>query len=304
MKFAAQNLLHHLLHRRQAAQLRLGRRAIGKVFLLRRALEMHPVDHETHVPIVVQRHAPAEVFGPAAGMVVGHAEHQVGHQDVRTAHERAAPAVARDAVIGFLARKVGHLAVETGIVETGGSVHEIEVDLVDAVLKLAEVVAAAVDPPRHHEPAAVEHRQMRKRRRLAFAEKGKHKAEILPGRVAANLDLVLEARDFRRLLHALTRGIEAPAVIEAAHRVALDPAHRKRSAAVRATRPEHLRATTLTTEKGEFLAHEGDQTGAAPRKFVRDEHRLPEHAQVATGQRAGTGTGKIGVATARRCGPG
>ncbi len=105
-------------------------------------------------------------------------------------------------------------------------------------------------------------------------------------RVGRCPDLVAEGILLRRLLDALAGRVEAPAVIKAADRVALDPARHQRHVAMHAARRHDLRATTLAAINDEILAEDPQRLDVADLEIGRVIDRMPETAHVAAIQRA------------------
>ena len=130
------------------------------------------------------------------------------------------------------------------------AVHEADMAHVERVLEILEVVAiAAVGIDLDHAVEMLELGMARELRRLAFAEEGEDQPEIFAHRVGRDRDLVAEGVLLGRLLEAAPVGRELPAVIEAAQRVALDPAGRELRAAVRATRIDQMRLAGLRRDR-------------------------------------------------------
>src|SRR3982750_21657 len=79
--------------------------------------------------------------------------------------------------------------------------------------------------------------------RLAFAEVGEHESHVLARREAPRGHLAREVRILGGYLDALPAAVEFPAVIQAAQRIAFDPAEVQRRPAMRTAVVEDLRAS-------------------------------------------------------------
>src|SRR5262249_20932228 len=113
--------------------------------------------------------------------------------------------------------------------------------------------------------------------------------------------LVAEGVLLGRLLEAASFGRELPAMIEAAQRVALDPAGRELGAAMRAAGIDQVRAASplavsLAAVEREVLAHDADGDGATLAEVDRVVDRLPELTEVPAGRRAGPGMDAVHAA--------
>ena len=239
--------------------------------------------------LVVHRHPPGEelpVGGDGEvgglGLVVEH----VRHAELRHAHllrparvDGYAPA----ALLGIHERAVGHAVVGAGV----SAMDESRVGQVGAVLGVVEEVAAAlVAVPLEDAFEALEVRIAGQQRRLALAEISEHEAQVLLAGVRADLHLVGEGFRLGGLLDALPGVVVFPAVIEAAHGVALDPAGGKLCPAVGAARIEEVRAASGPAVQRVVDVHDPDRLRLARGKVGRVVHRLPEAPHVLAGQSA------------------
>jgi hypothetical protein len=102
----------------------------------------------------------------------------------------------------------------------------------------------------------------------AFAKVSKDKPEIFAGRVACDPHVFDEARRLGGLIGAFTPAVVFPAVIEATDAVAFDPADRKPSAPMRATRADDERRAALATVQGKILAHDTQRHRAPDLKVI------------------------------------
>src|SRR5206468_9132357 len=101
------------------------------------------------------------------------------------------------------------------------------------------------------------------------------------------LYLAGKSRVLGRLLDALARAVEFPAVIEAADIVALDPAEVHQRAAVRAAVIKNLGAPRVAPIQGEVLSHDADRLRVPARQVFAAVHRDPELAHEFAARRAG-----------------
>ena len=177
------------------------------------------------------------------------------------------------------------------------AVHEADVAHVERVLEILEVVAiAAIGIDLDHAVEMLELGLQRELGRRAGAEEGEDQAEVLTQRIGGERDLVAEGVFFRRLLDAGAGAVELPAVIEAAQRIALDPAGRQARAAMRAARVDEMRRSGPAAVEREVFAHDADGDGASRLQVDRVIDRLPELAQVTA--RGCTGSGAQAILAA------
>src|SRR6267142_1713069 len=135
----------------------------------------------------------------------------------------------------------------------------------------------------------------RKRRRRALAEVREDEPHAFLRRIAARGHLAREVRVLGRHLYALAAAVELPAVIQAAQRVALDPAEVQLRAAVRAAVVHYLGAARLAAVERVVLAHDADRLGMCLRQVFAAVDREPELAHEAPARGAGTRRGEIGL---------
>ena len=161
-----------------------------------------------------------------------------------------------------------------------------EMRVVTRILQVVEEVAGArIAVDVEHDVIGFEGGKAGQLRRLPLAQIGEDQAQILAGRIAADLYLVAEGLGLGRLLHAPATAVILPAVIEAADVLALDPADMKRHGAVCAPGVDHVGGSALTAVQGEILAHDAQRRRLAGCKFVGMEDGLPELPQIPAGQR-------------------
>src|SRR5260370_396408 len=99
-------------------------------------------------------------------------------------------------------------------------------------------------------------REGRERRCSGFAEVGEDQPHVLARRVTFRRHLAREVRIRRGHLDALAGAVELPAVVQAAQRIAFDPAEMQRRAAMRAAIVEHLGAARFAAVERVVLAHD------------------------------------------------
>src|SRR2546421_4529675 len=166
-------------------------------------------------------------------------------------------------------------------------VHESHVHLVGAVLIALKPVARHLfDVPAMNEAGLARGRERREGRRLALAKISEHQTQVLARRITRRSYLAREARIFGRHLDALPAAIEFPAVVEAAHGVALHPAEMKLGAAVRAAVIEDVRAAALAAVQRVVLAHDADRLRVPGREIFAAMDGEPELAHEAPAGRA------------------
>src|SRR5207247_358086 len=88
-------------------------------------------------------------------------------------------------------------------------------------------------------------------------------------------------------------GAVLPAVVEATEIVALDPTGGELRAPMRTAKRDEMGPSTLTSVQGELLTHYLDGLGPGGQQGVAAIDGLPEAAQIAAGQRAGSGVREI-----------
>ncbi len=139
-----------------------------------------------------------------------------------------------------------------------------------------EVVAlAAVGVDLDHAVEMLELRMSSELGWRALAEEGEDQPEIFTHRPGAQRDLLAEGVFLCRLLDAVAVRRELPAVIEAAQRIAFDPAGREPRAAMRADGIDEMGGAALAAVEGELFAHDADRHRAAGRQV----HRAIERRQ-------------------------
>src|SRR5204862_2071182 len=112
-------------------------------------------------------------------------------------------------------------------------------------------------------------------------------------------DFTGKARFFCRLLDALARTIEFPAVINAPDGVAIDPAKMHLCAAMRTSIIDDLRVSGLAAEQGVVLAHDPDRFGVAGFEVLAPINRHPELAHEFAARGAGKRCGSIDLRIAQ-----
>src|SRR5262249_9607299 len=150
-------------------------------------------------------------------------------------------------------------------------------DLMDEMqMQLVHVVFDALEIIARDRMAIVEDRIVgridlgheRKRRRIAFAEIGKDKAEIFARRISADGNLVLEGLALRGLLDAASIRREFPAVIEAADAIAFHPTEEKLRLTMRAGILDHMGEAVGAAISREMLVQHLDALGAPDQQLV------------------------------------
>src|SRR5581483_10063351 len=111
-------------------------------------------------------------------------------------------------------------------------------------------------------------------------------AEIFARRVAGDLHLRGKARVLGGHLDTLTGLVVLPAVVEAADAVPLHPAGAELRPPVRAAKRHQVRRAALAAIEREVLAHDADRLRVAGRQIERVVDRLPEAAEIPSGERA------------------
>ncbi len=149
--------------------------------------------------------------------------------------------------------------------------------LVGAVLVALQPVARhGLGIPDVDQARVARRREGRERRRFAFAEVGEDQPHVLARRVTFRRHLAREVRILRGHLDALAGAVELPAVVQAAQRIAFDPAEMQRRAAMRAAIVEHLGAARFAAVERVVLAHDADRPGVALRQVFAAVDRQPE----------------------------
>src|SRR5262245_47268461 len=169
--------------------------------------------------------------------------------------------------------------------------------LVDAVFQRVEVVAIANVRAGVDLAFLFELGIALERRRVTLAEIGEDQSKILLRRAAADFNFLGKALAFRRLLDALSRAVVFPAMIKTANAILLDPADGKLRATVRAAEIDDVSRPALAAVKRKVLAHNANRHSVTGFQFARNINRLPEHSQIAPGQRARSGANEINAAS-------
>ncbi len=194
----------------------------------------------------------------------------------------ADPRAAVEAVIGL--RDLGldfGAAAEVGV-RTAARVNERGVRFVENVLVRLPPIA------RHFELHVVDDAGARKAaerqlRRFTFPEVGEDQAQMLAHRIRRNRRR--RARTRRPFTWARDAGsgtVVRPAVVEALHGVAADPADRQLRAAVRAAKADQMRRPRLAAIEREPLAHHVERNQRTGFELFGDVDRLPRRSQAAS----------------------
>src|SRR5688572_30756350 len=133
----------------------------------------------------------------------------------------------------------------------------------------------------------------RKGRCFGLTQVREDQTEIFPSLIAPYSDLAGERFLLRRLLGALTFGVETPTMVHATDRVAFDPAGGKLRATVRTAKIHDVRRTAFAPIKREALAHDFYGFGLARTDIFRPVNRMPKPAHELAGESAGTGGDEV-----------
>src|SRR4029077_9067399 len=151
------------------------------------------------------------------------------------------------------------------------------VHFVHAVLEALQIVAGnLLGVPDLDQALGHAVREMRERRRLAWAKIAENQPKIFAGRIGPNRDLARETWFLGGLLDAAAGALEFPAVIGATDAVTLDPAEMHRRAAVRAMMSDNLCSSGEAPIKRVILAHDPDRFGVPGRQVLAAIDGMPK----------------------------
>jgi hypothetical protein len=243
---------------------------------------------ELHMAGCVDRHPPEQRFLPAnlgVGRQRGHVEH-VRHPELLHAHRAVGPRVAIGNAPGGFGGFELQAAADPAERRAVVVMDELDVTHVERVFQILKIVASPVIRIHLDETGRmIELRIARKLRRGAGTEIGEDQTEVIARRIGADRDFSAKCRAFGGLLETCAVGAEAPAVIEAANRLAVDPAGRELRAAMRTARIDQDRCAGRAAIEREIRFHDAQRRGGAGREIGAVKHRLPEAAQVAAFRR-------------------